>query len=149
MLVNNATETSWFQMLLERFPVCLPARRIAFWRHDHANVGARQGQAFLPGTGTSARFGGGLQPVGPILRRIGVMYKFAAQLAQGENPRRRLTFFRGMGAQISQVGGTTSAAVSTGVVRSGGRTDLDGGVQGRQSWRAHGNARFIETISMD
>ena len=44
VLVNNATETSWFQMLLERFPICLPARRIAFWRHDHANVGARQGR---------------------------------------------------------------------------------------------------------
>ena len=31
VLVNNATETIG-SVLLERFPVCLPARRIAFWR---------------------------------------------------------------------------------------------------------------------
>jgi hypothetical protein len=47
IVVNNATETRWFQALLRRFPVCFPASRLAFWRHDHANVGARQGQAFF------------------------------------------------------------------------------------------------------
>ena len=71
VLVNNATETSWFQMLLERFPVCLPARRIAFWRHDHANVGARQGQAFFYLGPNVQRFQEVFSQFGPILRRIG------------------------------------------------------------------------------
>ncbi len=70
VLVNNATETSWFQMLLERFPVCLPARRIAFWRHDHANVGARQGQAFFYLGPNAAKFQEVFSQFGPILRRV-------------------------------------------------------------------------------
>ena len=70
VLVNNATETSWFQMLLERFPVCLPARRIAFWRHDHANVGARQGQAFFYLGPNVERFQEIFSEFGPILRRL-------------------------------------------------------------------------------
>lgn len=45
VLLNNATETGWFQALLARFPVCFLSKRLAFWRHDHADVGARQGQA--------------------------------------------------------------------------------------------------------
>ena len=47
VLVNNATETRWFQAMLRRFPVCFPAARLQFWRHDHENVGARQGQALF------------------------------------------------------------------------------------------------------
>jgi phage N-6-adenine-methyltransferase len=70
VLVNNATETSWFQMLLEEFPVCLPARRIAFWRHDHANVGARQGQAFFYLGPNVAQFQEIFRQFGPILRRV-------------------------------------------------------------------------------
>ena len=45
VLLNNAPEKKWFQLLLGRFPVCFLNRRLAFWRHDHADVGARQGQA--------------------------------------------------------------------------------------------------------
>jgi hypothetical protein len=70
VLVNNATETSWFQMLLERFPICLPARRLAFWRHDHANVGARQGQAFFYIGPNAAKFQEIFSQFGPILRRL-------------------------------------------------------------------------------
>ena len=70
VLVNNATETSWFQLLLERFPVCLPARRLAFWRHDHANVGARQGQAFFYLGPNVAKFQEVFSQFGPILRRL-------------------------------------------------------------------------------
>lgn len=70
ILVNNATETSWFQLLLERYPVCLPARRIAFWRHDHANVGARQGQAFFYLGPHAAKFQEIFSQFGPILRRL-------------------------------------------------------------------------------
>ena len=44
VLLNNATETEWFQLLLARFPACFLSRRLAFWRHDHVDVGARQGQ---------------------------------------------------------------------------------------------------------
>lgn len=47
VLVNNATETRWFQAMLRRFPVCFPASRLQFWRHDHSDVGARQGQAIF------------------------------------------------------------------------------------------------------
>ena len=67
---NNATETTWFQLLLERFPVCLPARRLAFWRHDHANVGARQGQAFFYLGPNVAKFQEVFSQFGPILRRL-------------------------------------------------------------------------------
>ncbi len=70
VLCNNATETSWFQLLLERFPVCLPARRLAFWRHDHANVGARQGQAFFYLGPNDDRFEEVFRQFGPILRRV-------------------------------------------------------------------------------
>ncbi len=47
VLLNNATETKWFQRLLARFPVCFFSQRLAFWRHDHEDVGARQGQALF------------------------------------------------------------------------------------------------------
>jgi phage N-6-adenine-methyltransferase len=70
VLVNNATETSWFQLLLERYPLCLPARRLAFWRHDHANVGARQGQAFFYLGPNAAKFQEIFSQFGPILRRL-------------------------------------------------------------------------------
>jgi phage N-6-adenine-methyltransferase len=70
VLVNNATETTWFQALLERYPVCLPARRLAFWRHDHANVGARQGQAFFYLGPNVAKFQEIFSQFGPILQRL-------------------------------------------------------------------------------
>ena len=70
VLVNNATETAWFQALLQRFPVCFPSKRIAFWRHDHANVGARQGQAFFYLGPNVARFQEIFSQFGPILRRL-------------------------------------------------------------------------------
>lgn len=57
ILVNNATETRWFQALLRRFPVCFPASRLQFWRHDHENVGARQGQALFLLTRDRAQMG--------------------------------------------------------------------------------------------
>jgi len=70
VLVNNATETAWFQALLQRFPACFPAKRIAFWRHDHANVGARQGQAFFYLGPHAAKFQEIFSQFGPILRRL-------------------------------------------------------------------------------
>ena len=57
VLVNNATETRWFQTMLRRFPVCFPSSRLQFWRHDHENVGARQGQALFLLTRDRAQMG--------------------------------------------------------------------------------------------
>lgn len=70
VLVNNATETTWFQALLQRYPVCFPSKRLAFWRHDHANVGARQGQAFFYLGPDAARFQQVFSQFGPILKVI-------------------------------------------------------------------------------
>lgn len=71
VLVNNATETAWFQALLARnFSVCLLSRRVAFWRHDQAGVTARQGQAiFYLGRNVNA-FVNEFESFGPIVRRV-------------------------------------------------------------------------------
>jgi hypothetical protein len=44
ILVNNATDTAWCQSLLVSLTACMLGKRLAFWRHDHTDVGARQGQ---------------------------------------------------------------------------------------------------------
>lgn len=70
VLVNNATETRWFQALLRRFPVCFPSSRLQFWRHDHENVGARQGQALFLLTRDRAQtgnFAAAFGQFGPVL----------------------------------------------------------------------------------
>ena len=70
VLVNNATETEWFQSLLKRFPVCMLNKRIAFWRHDQSGITARQGQAiFYLGPNVGA-FINEFETFGPILRRV-------------------------------------------------------------------------------
>jgi phage N-6-adenine-methyltransferase len=70
VLVNNATETTWFQSLLRRFPVCMLSRRIAFWRHDQNGITSRQGQAiFYLGPNVGA-FINEFETFGPILRRV-------------------------------------------------------------------------------
>jgi phage N-6-adenine-methyltransferase len=69
ILVNNATETEWFQSLLKFYPVCFPERRIAFWRHDQKGVTARQGQAiFYLGHNVDA-FIAEFSWFGPIMQR--------------------------------------------------------------------------------
>jgi ParB family chromosome partitioning protein len=44
LLVNNATETAWFQSLLMRFPVCFLNRRVRFWHSERGGDSPRQGQ---------------------------------------------------------------------------------------------------------
>jgi phage N-6-adenine-methyltransferase len=71
VLVNNATETAWFQRLLtESRLVCFPARRLAFWRHDHSNVGARQGQALFYFGNRAEQFYSAFSATGAVLRRL-------------------------------------------------------------------------------
>lgn len=71
VLVNNATETAWFQRLLaEAKLVCFPARRIAFWRHDHKDVGARQGQALFYFGPKADAFYSAFSATGAVLRRL-------------------------------------------------------------------------------
>ncbi len=70
ILVNNSTETTWFQSLLERYPVCLPAKRLAFWRHDQDGVTARQGQACFYLGADVDKFVEVFGKFGPVLRRL-------------------------------------------------------------------------------
>lgn len=71
VLVNNATETAWFQRLLtESKLVCFPARRLAFWRHDHSNVAGRQGQALFYFGNRADAFFNSFSATGAVLRRL-------------------------------------------------------------------------------
>jgi ParB family chromosome partitioning protein len=69
ILVNNATETVWFQSLLTRFPVCFPASRVQFWREGHAPAGARQGQAVFYIGPNRPQFARVFSELGPVLER--------------------------------------------------------------------------------
>jgi len=46
VLVNNATDTDWFQSLFH-YPVCFFDGRVKFWNPNKNNLGARQGQAIF------------------------------------------------------------------------------------------------------
>ena len=47
VLVNNATDTGWFQTLLDSYPACFTRGRVKFWTSEGPNLGARQGQVFF------------------------------------------------------------------------------------------------------
>ena len=47
MLVNNCTDTAWFCMLAEHFPVAFTRKRIIFWWLDRGTGATRQGQALF------------------------------------------------------------------------------------------------------
>ncbi len=45
--LHNATETGWFQSLLDRYPVCFPKGRISFGHPAGGGSQNRQGQAIF------------------------------------------------------------------------------------------------------
>ena len=47
LLVNNCTDTAWFQALLKKHPVCFTAGRIKFEHPERRAFATRQGQAFF------------------------------------------------------------------------------------------------------
>ena len=70
VLLNNMTETAYFQALLTRFPVCFPNRRIPFWRHDQQGLTGRQGQALFYLGPNVEQFVAVFGAFGPVLRRV-------------------------------------------------------------------------------
>jgi phage N-6-adenine-methyltransferase len=47
VLVNNATETRWFQALLSAYPACFLDKRISFWHPDRESESPRQAQVIF------------------------------------------------------------------------------------------------------
>jgi phage N-6-adenine-methyltransferase len=72
VLVNNATETKWFQALLEEASsICLVSKRIAFENRDGKHVsGNTRGQVFLYFGSQSGKFKRTFSRIGVVLKCI-------------------------------------------------------------------------------
>jgi phage N-6-adenine-methyltransferase len=70
VLVNNATETKWFQQLLgEASAICLVSKRIAFENRDGKHVsGNTRGQVFLYFGNTPTEFKKIFRSIGAVLK---------------------------------------------------------------------------------
>lgn len=67
-LVNNATETAWFQVVLaEAAAVCFPRARIRFWQPGRDSAAPLQGQAVLYLGPHGPRFAAEFLRFGPVL----------------------------------------------------------------------------------
>jgi hypothetical protein len=69
-LFNNATDAAWFQLLAERFPVCLLRKRVAFLRDGAPVKGTRQGQAVFYAGPNGKRFAKVFGPHGVIVMAV-------------------------------------------------------------------------------
>ena len=76
MLLNASTDTSWFRMLADRFPVCFTLGRIGFLLPDGRQVdGNRVGQAFFAagcGQDFARVFEDPDDPIGIVMQRVGL-----------------------------------------------------------------------------
>lgn len=70
-LVNNCTETGWFQSMASRFPFCLPAKRLGFYNRHGAKQAARQGQTIFYTGGAKARFSKAFSELGVVVASSG------------------------------------------------------------------------------
>jgi hypothetical protein len=69
VLVNNATETKWFQrMATICVAVCFPAGRVKFWHPDRDTATPLQGQAILYAGDNPIRFNDRFSDIGLVLR---------------------------------------------------------------------------------
>lgn len=69
VLVNNATETAWFQLLAQTSSaVCLPRGRVRFWAPGRDSAQPLQGQAVLYIGPNAERFAAKFAPFGVVMR---------------------------------------------------------------------------------
>jgi len=68
VLVNNATETKWFQRLASNSSaICFPSSRIKYWKPDKTTSSPLQGQAFCYFGKNAGRFKSAFETIGFVM----------------------------------------------------------------------------------